>query len=209
MQEINMTIGIEEVAISVCGGCHVRIKNRGDDTIYVSKYENIVAGKDNVIEIGSGEVDIIEDVCTNKIINNIMDWYGTIYILSEGTSKVAIRTQNHLNFRQTVKGGDDSTSTALDDVLKSNARYQLGVLTSNITITLPETATADIEVDFAIADTTYAITCDYLSLDVVANTYYQIFFSYDKVLKKWFSSVVSSDYVPVATMSEVTSDEAT
>lgn len=101
------------------------------------------------------------------------------------------------------------TSTSLDSTLKSRVQYQLGVLTSDITIKLPENATGDIEVDFAVADTTYAITCDYLSLDVVSNTYYQIVLSYDKALSMWFASVVSSNYTPASTLSEVTSDEET
>lgn len=98
-------------------------------------------------------------------------------------------------------------SVALDDILKSGTRYQLGVLTSDITITLPETANNDIEVCFAIADTTCSINCEYLSLDVVANTYYQVIFSYDKALCTWFSSVISSDYTPVSTTAEVLTDE--
>ena len=97
-------------------------------------------------------------------------------------------------------------SVELDDILKPNTRYQLGVLTKDITLTLPETASSDIEVDFAIADTTYNVNCDYLSLTVVADTHYQIIFSYDKALSTWFASVVSSDYVSNAT-AEVSTDE--
>ena len=208
MQEISRTITAEESKINVQGGQHVRIKNHGDGTIYVSKYENIVVGGDNVVEIGAGEVDIIEDVCTNSIIDNVVDWYGAIYMISESTSRVAIRTQNHVNFSQNTKGGEGA-STSLDSMLKSGVQYQLGVLTKDINITLPETATSDIEVDFAVADTVYAINCDYLSLIPVANTYYQIVFSHDKLLKTWFSSVISNDYNPVSTTSiaEVLTDE--
>ena len=102
-----------------------------------------------------------------------------------------------------------ATYTSLDTTLKSGAKYQLGLLTSDITLTLPTKANNDIEVDFAVGDTVYAVNCDYLSLITVANTYYQIIFSYDKALKTWFSSVVSSDYAPASTLSEVTSDEET
>lgn len=99
------------------------------------------------------------------------------------------------------------TSTSLDSTLKSGAKYQLGILTEDIILTLPETATSDIEVDFAIADTVHNINCDYLSLDVVANAYYQVLFCYDKALKTWFSSVVSNDYNPVSTTAEVENNE--
>lgn len=208
MQEINKTITAEESKINIKGGQHVRIKNYGDGTIYVSKQKNITPGDDNVIEISSGEVDIIEDVCTNSIVDNVMDWYGTIYMISESTSRVAIRTQNHVNFSRFLKGGEYSSSSVdLDTVLKSGTTYQLGILTSDITLTLPESANNDIEVCFAIADTAYSINCEYLSLEVVANTYYQVIFSYDKVLQTWFSSIVSSDYTPVSTTAEVIADE--
>ena len=105
MQEINRTITSEEIKINIKGGQHVRIKNYGDGTIYVSKQKNIIVGSDNVIEISAGEVDIIEDVCTNSIVDNVMNCYGTIYMISESTSRVAIRTQNHVNFSRFAKGG--------------------------------------------------------------------------------------------------------
>lgn len=116
----------------------------------------------------------------------------------------------------TFTRGNNSTGTTemypiksqLDAPLVDGATYKLGVLTSDITLTLPETATADIEVDFAIADTVHNINCDYLSLDVVANTYYQVIFSYDKALNMWFASVVSSDYISTTT-AEVSTDETT
>lgn len=102
----------------------------------------------------------------------------------------------------------DNVKNQLSDTLVEGLKYQLGILTSDITITLPETATADIEVDFAIADTTYNVNCEYLSLDVVADTYYQIIFSYDKALNMWFSSVISSDYNSTSTISEVEDNES-
>lgn len=101
------------------------------------------------------------------------------------------------------------TSVPTDNILKDGTTYQLGVLTKDITLTLPETANNDIEVDFAVGDTAYNVTCDYLQLDVVSNVYYQVVFSYDTVLQTWFAIVISSDYdsVSTATLSEVTADE--
>lgn len=198
----------EETQIDVVGGTHVKIKNLGDSTVYVSKHSGIVAGADNVKSVQGSTTDILVDVATYSSKETTLDYYGTIYALAESDCSIELETTNNSNFRQVLRGGG-SASTVLDDVLKSNSTYQLGILTSDITLTLPETATSDIEVDFAIADTVHNINCDYLSLDVVANTYYQIIFSYDKSLSRWFPSVISSDYAPVTTTAEVVVDETT
>lgn len=192
------------------GGQHVKIKNLSDCTVYVSKYANILPEADGVKSVQGGSTELLTDVAVYKSQNYVFDWYGSIYAVSDADCKIELETTNNANFKQVLRGGG-SASTTLDTVLKSGKIYQLGLLTSDITIMLPETATSDIEVDFAIADTTYSIICDYLSLDVVANTYYQVIFSYDKMLKMWFSSVVSSDYgsVSTATLSEVITDEET
>ena len=207
---VTLNAGLEE-KIDLVGGQHVKIKNLGDTTVYVSKQENVVPEADGVKSVQGGSAEILTDVAVYKSQNYVFDWYGTIYAVSDSDCKIELETTNNANFRIIQKGGDDSVSDTLDTVLKSGKIYQLGLLTSDIAITLPETATSDIEVDFAIADTTYSIICDYLSLDVVANTYYQMIFSYDKMLKMWFSSVVSSDYgsVSTATLSEVITDEET
>ena len=203
----NLTANVEK-GITIKGGTHVKIKNLSDSTVYVSKYANVVAEADGVKSVQGGSAEILTDVAVYQSQNYVFDWYGTIYALADRDCKIELETTNNANFSYKVRGGG-SASTVLDDVLKSNGVYQLGVLTSNITLTLPETATADIEVDFAIADTTYAIACEYLSLDVVADTYYQIVFSYDKALNMWFASVVSSDYNSTSTTAEVLIDETT
>lgn len=98
----------------------------------------------------------------------------------------------------------------LDDILVKGTKYQLGELTGDITITLPTSADDDIEVDFAIGSTVYNITCSYLSLNAVINTYYKVLFSYDKALNMWFSSIVSYDYTPPVTEeSDENIDEST
>lgn len=195
----------EETQINLIGGTHANIENFGDGIIYVSKKSSIVPETDGVMTILGGNSKVLRNVATYSIKDNEADHYGTIYVLADSDTKIQIETATDLNFKQVLRGGG-SASTVLDDVLKSNSTYQLGILTSDITITLPETATADIEVDFAIADTVHNINCDYLSLDVVANTYYQIVFSYDKSLSRWFASVISSDYISTTT-AEVLTDE--
>ena len=207
IRTIPLKAGTEE-KIDLVGGQHVKRKNLGDSTVYVSKAQGVVAEADDVKSVQGGSAEILTDVAVYQSKSHVFDWYGTIYAVSDADCKIELETTNNTNFKVIQKGGE-SASTSLDTTLKSGVRYQLGVLTSDIAITLPETATSDIEVDFAIADTTYSIICDYLSLDVVANTYYQMIFSYDKTLKTWFSSVVSSDYTPVSALSEVTSDEET
>lgn len=203
-----ITVSNKETKINLVGGQHVKIKNLSDCTVYVSKYANILPEADGVKSVQGGSAEILTDVAVYQSKSHVFDWYGTIYAVSDSDCKIELETTNNTNFKVIQKGGE-SASTSLDTTLKSGLRYQLGVLTSDIAITLPETATSDIEVDFAIADTTYSIICDYLSLDVVSNTYYQVIFSYDKTLKNWFSSVVSSDYAPVSTAAEVSTDEKT
>ena len=202
----DLTANVELKVDLVGTGSHVRIENRGEGIVYASKYPDVVACADNVIAIDSGVTKLLTDVCVHSIKDSLCAYRGTIYLLSDSDTSVEITPTNNANFSYKVRGGG-SASTVLDDVLKSNGVYQLGVLTSNITLALPETATADIEVDFAIADTTYAIACEYLSLDVVADTYYQIVFSYDKALNMWFASVVSSDYNSTSTTAEVENNE--
>lgn len=201
-----------EKKIEFTGGLHLKIKNLGEDTVYISQHSSIVAGADGVKSIQAQTTDIVTDVAKYSIEGSVGDYRGTIYALATKDCRIELEATNNPNFSFKARGGG-SASTVLDDVLKSNGVYQLGVLTSDITLTLPATATADIEVDFAIADTTYSINCDYLSLIPVANTYYRVLFCYDKSLSMWFASVLSSDYNPVSTTSitdtEVIADETT
>lgn len=196
-----------EKKIEFTGGLHLKIKNLGEDTVYISQHSSIVAGADGVKSIQAQTTDIVTDVAKYSIVNTVGDYRGTIYALATKDCQIELEATNNLNFSLKLKGGG-SASTVLDDVLKSNGVYQLGILTSDITLALPETANNDIEVCFAIADTTYSINCEYLSLEVVANTYYQVIFSFDKALCTWFSSVISSDYISTTT-AEVIADETT
>lgn len=203
-----ITVSNKETKINLVGGQHVKIKNLGDCTVYISKYANVVPENDGVKSVQSGSAEILTDVAVYQSKSHVFDWYGTIYAISDSNCKLELETTNNANFRQVLRGGG-SASTTLDTVLKSGVTYQLGVLTKDITLTLPESANGNIEVAFAVGDTVYAVNCDYLSLEVVSNTYYQVIFSYDLVLKNWFPSIVSSDYTPVSTLSEVIADEET
>lgn len=203
----DLTANVELQVDLIGTGSHVRIENRGEGIVYASKYPNVVACADNVIAIDSGVTKLLTDVCVHNIKDSLCAYRGSIYLLSDSDTSVEITTTNNANFSFKARGGG-SASTVLDDVLKSNRVYQLGVLTSNITLTLPETATSDIEVDFAIADTVHNINCDYLSLIPVANTYYRVLFCYDKSLSMWFASVVSNNYISTTAV-EVTADEET
>ena len=196
-----------EKKIEFTGGLHLKIKNLGEDTVYISQHSSIVAGADGVKSIQAQTTDIVTDMAKYSIEGSVGDYRGTIYALATKDCQIELEATNNPNFSLKLKGGG-SASTVLDDVLKSNGVYQLGILTSDITLTLPETANNDIEVCFAIADTTYSINCEYLSLEVVANTYYQVIFSFDKALCTWFSSVISSDYNSTSTISEVEENES-
>lgn len=197
-----------EQKINLEGGTHFKVKNISDVTVYISQESPVTPKSNGVKSIQPNTEDILTDVATYSIENGTGDYRGTIYALATKDCQIELEATNNPNFSLKLKGGG-SASTVLDDVLKSNGVYQLGILTSDITLTLPETANNDIEVCFAIADTTYNINCDYLQLNVVENTYYQVIFSYDKSLNTWFSSVVSSDYNVTSTTDseEVTTNE--
>lgn len=193
----------KEKEISIIGeGVHIRIENRGDGIVYASKYPNVIAESNDVIAIDKGTTKLIPNVCVHSEVDNELAYRGNIYVLSTTETSIEITTTNNSNFRFIKKGGEVIASNTLDNTLKDGRKYQLGILTSDITLTLPEATISDIEVDFAIADTTYNINCDYLQLNVVENTYYQVIFSFDKSLNTWFSSVVSSDYNVTSTTDE-------
>ena len=197
-----------EKKIEFTGGLHLKIKNLGEDTVYISQHSSIVAGADGVKSIQAQTTDIVTDVAKYSIEGSVGDYRGTIYALATKDCQIELEATNNPNFRFIKKGGEVITSNTLDNTLKDGRKYQLGILSSDITLTLPETATNDIEVDFAVSDTVYNINCDYLQLNVVENTYYQIIFSCDKSLNTWFSSVVSSDYNVTSTTEEILSDES-
>jgi hypothetical protein len=198
-----------EKKIEFNGGLHLKIKNLGEDTVYISQHSSIVASADGVKSIQAQTTDIVTDVAKYSIEGSVGDYRGTIYALATKDCQIELEATNNPNFSLKLKGGGEViASNTLDNTLNDGKKYQLGILSSDITLTLPERANDDIEVDFAISDTVYNINCDYLQLNVVENTYYQIIFNYDKSLNTWFSSVVSSDYNSTSTISEVEENES-
>ena len=144
----------KEKEISIIGeGVHIRIENRGDGIVYASKYPNVIAESNDVIAIDKGATKLIPNVCVHSEVDNELAYRGNIYVLSTTETSIEITTTNNLNFRFIKKGGEVITSNTLDNTLKDGRKYQLGILSSDITLTLPETATNDIEVDFAVSDT--------------------------------------------------------
>lgn len=130
-----------------------------------------------------------------------VDWNGNIEFIGDA---FYYENENRISLKEALLNGGKLFSNTIPDnnILINNTKYQIGILSKDITITLPETGT-EIEIDFAITDVVHNINCDYLSLNTVANTYYQVIFSYDKSLSRWFSSVISSDYNSTSTISEV------
>lgn len=96
----------EEQKIDVCGGTHVKIKNLGENTVYVSKNSSIVAGADNVKSVQGNTTDILVDVATYYSKENTFNWYGTIYALAESDCSIELETTNNANFKNEAKGSD-------------------------------------------------------------------------------------------------------
>ena len=145
-----------------------------------------------IVGIGTRKSTIEELDSTTRRNGFTVDWNSNIEFLGDA---FYYENGNKISLKETLSNGGKLFSNNIpeDNVLINNTKYQIGVLSNNITINLPEIGT-EIEVDFAVTDTIHNINCDYLQLNVVENTYYQIIFNYDKSLNTWFSSVVSSDY---------------
>lgn len=96
-----------ETAVELTGGVHVKIKNLGDGTVYVSRSPDVVAENDGVKSIQSGTTDILVGVAIYLPEKN--DYYGVIYIIADTECKVELETTHNPNFRQIMKGGDEIT----------------------------------------------------------------------------------------------------
>lgn len=108
IKTINLTANTEFTEKLVGNGCHVRVENRGDGTVYASKYPGVVAGADNVMAIDGGITKILTDVCTYGIQDSVGAYRGIVYLLADTDTSVEITTTNNSNFRQIVKGGGDN-----------------------------------------------------------------------------------------------------
>jgi hypothetical protein len=99
-----------ETQINLIGGTHVKIKNLGENTVYVSKNSSIIAGADGVKSIQSNTTDILVDVATYYSKENTFNWYGTIYALAESDCSIELETTNNANFSCKARGGDAMTT---------------------------------------------------------------------------------------------------
>ena len=107
MNVINVTLEGAEKEITLTGGTHVRIENRSDSTVYVSKHSDITPDDEGVMAIDGGSSNVLTDVATTDVKDGIVDYYGTIYAL--GTGKVQIVTTNY-PFSSASKGGGSGGS---------------------------------------------------------------------------------------------------
>ena len=106
-----ITVSLEgvEQEISLTGGTHARIENRGDNTIYVSKHSGITPDAEGVMAIDGSSSNVLVDVATTDVKDGVVDYYGTIYTL--GTGKVQIVTTNY-PFSSASKGGGSGGSSS-------------------------------------------------------------------------------------------------
>lgn len=110
IKTIELTANVEE-KIALLGGTHVKIKNLGNSTVYVSKHSGIVASADNVKSIQSSSTEILTDVATYSIENSTGDYRGTIYALADSDCSIELETTNNANFSFKARGGGDKNST--------------------------------------------------------------------------------------------------
>lgn len=91
-----------------------------------------------------------------------------------------------------------TTEIPTDNLLIKNTTYQLGELTENVELTLPEGSAGDFcRVQFQEGATSYTVSfigevMNY-ELTFVANRYYEIYFMYDGAINKWVPNVYSLD----------------
>ena len=123
IRTVTLKAGTEE-KIDLVGGQHVKIKNLGDSTVYVSKAQGVVAEADGVKSVQGGSAEILTDAAVYQSKSHVFDWYGTIYAVSDSECKLELETTNNANFKQVLRGGG-SASTTLDTVLKSGKIYLL------------------------------------------------------------------------------------
>ena len=112
IKTIELTANVEK-EIDVASGTHVKIKNLGDSTVYVSKHSNIVSGADGVKSIQGSTTDILVDVATYSIQNSVGDYRGTIYALADSDCKIELETTNNSNFKFIKKGGGSGDTKSI------------------------------------------------------------------------------------------------
>jgi hypothetical protein len=104
IKTIELTAGVES-AVETVGGAHAVVTNRGDSTLYVSTSEGVTAGGDGVKAIDASTSDIVRNVGVYATREGVPDYYGTLYMLSEGDASIQLETVRNANFRLAQKGG--------------------------------------------------------------------------------------------------------
>ena len=130
IKTIPLNAGLEE-KIDLVGGQHVKIKNLGDTTVYVSKDKGVVAEAEGVKSVQVGSAEILTDVAVYQSKSHVFDWYGTIYAISYSNCKLELETTNNANFRQIVKGGGSNSiftdSKNFIQILNDSTEKYLGI----------------------------------------------------------------------------------
>lgn len=120
-----------EKKIEFTGGLHLKIKNLGEDTVYISQHSSIVAGADGVKSIQAQTTDIVTDVAKYSIVNTVGDYRGTIYALATKDCQIELEATNNLNFSLKLKGGGSGGSAFTESknfirVLDDNVEIFIG-----------------------------------------------------------------------------------
>lgn len=116
-----------EKKIEFTGGSHLKVKNLGDDTVYLSQHNNIIIGADDVKSIQSQTTDIVTDVATYSIENGTGDYRGTIYALAIQDCQIELEATNNPNFKQNKRGGggisESTVKTLINDSFYVDGGY--------------------------------------------------------------------------------------
>ena len=120
-----------EKKIEFTGGLHLKIKNLGEYTVYISQHSSIVAGADCVKSIQAQTTDIVTDVATYSIENGTGDYRGTIYALATKDCQIELEATNNPNFNLKLKGGGSGDSAFTESknfirVLDDNVEIFIG-----------------------------------------------------------------------------------
>lgn len=120
-----------EKKIEFTGGLHLKIKNLGEDTVYISQYSSIVTGADGVKSIQAQTTDIVTDVAKYSIEGSVGDYRGTIYALATKDCQIELEATNNPNFSLKLKGGGSGGSAFTESknfirVLDDNVEIFIG-----------------------------------------------------------------------------------
>ena len=130
IKTVELTTNVEQ-KVEFTGGLHLKIKNLGEDTVYISQHDGIVAGADGVKSIQAQTTDIVTDVAKYSIEGSVGDYRGSIYALAPKDCKIELEPTNNPNFKFVKKGGGDggsifTESKELIQVLNDNVEIFIG-----------------------------------------------------------------------------------